>query len=116
MKEVAAMATRHWQVFAALAARDSDLHMRVLDAVPGSVLMPFEGGGAEVSMIIDAGTYEEATLFVRLALLELGMETTGLSITEVDDEELPPLVFTDPAMIRAEQWARNLTHPVPAMA
>lgn len=113
------MTTRHWQVFADLAAHDHAAHARVLEAVPGSTLTQFADDTAEVSMIIDAASLQEATLFARLALLELGMEVTALSVEEVqpdDGEEFSPLTFDDPAMARAEEWARSLASPVPATA
>lgn len=114
-REVAAMTHRHWQVFAALAARDAEENMQVLDAVPGSAVTQFEDGSAEAAMIVDADSDGEARLFVRLVLLELGLTVTGLSITEVDDEQVPPQALTDPAMVRAEQWARDLVTTVPAL-
>ena len=119
LEEVTAMTTRHWQVFADLAAHDHAAHARVLEAVPGSALMQFADGSGEASMVIDAATEHEATLFVRLALLELGMEATALSVEQAQpDDEVPlsPLVFDDPAMARAEEWARSLAHPLPEMA
>lgn len=118
-EEVTAMTNRHWQVFADLAAHDHAAHARVLEAVPGTALTHFADGSAEAAMIIDAPTQHEATLFVRLALLELGLEVTGLSVTETgpDDacEPFSPMDFDDPAMARAEDWAHSLASPIPAL-
>ncbi|MFL0579608.1 hypothetical protein [Dietzia sp. 179-F 9C3 NHS] len=115
------MTTRNWQVHADLAApRDADVLYRVLDSVPGSTLVEFGDGSAEASMIIDADTAEEATLFVRLLLLELGLTMTGLSVTETgpDPDEAPfaPLDLAEPHAARAAAFAQDLARPVPALA
>lgn len=118
-EEVTAMTNRHWQVFADLAAHDHAAYARVLEAVPGTALTHFADGSAEAAMIIDAPTQHEATLFVRLALLELGLEATALSVEETgpDDacEPFEPLDFADPAMARAQEWAHSLASPIPAL-
>lgn len=115
------MSKRNWQVYADLAAHDDpDTFDRVLDAVPGSTLVQFADDSAEASMIIDADTAKEATLFVRLLVLELGLTMTGLSVTETgpDHGEGPfaPLDLTEPHAARAAEYSQALARPVPALA
>lgn len=115
------MADRHWQVFADLAAPgDSAALLRVVDAIPGSALAQFDDGTAEASMIIDAPTQREATLFVRLLMLDLDLTVTGLSITETapddGDDPFAPLDLDDPHAVRAAEWSQSLARSVPACA
>lgn len=115
------MTNRNWQVYADLAAHaDETAVTRLLDAVPGAALTAFGDGTHELAAIIDADSKQEATLFVRLLMLELGLEATGLTVTETGPEEgqepFAPVVFDDRRAVRAQQWAQSLAMPVPALA
>ncbi|MFI8696833.1 UNVERIFIED_ORG: hypothetical protein EDC92_11760 [Dietzia maris] len=106
------MASRTWQVFADLAAPERDEHlMRVLDAVPGSALIQFEDGSAEVSMLVDAPTSRQALLFAQVLLTLLDLAETGMSAVEAEldaGEYGAPVPLQDPNAVRAQKVASAL--------
>ncbi|MBB0970279.1 hypothetical protein G6016_15200 [Dietzia aerolata] len=110
------MPERHWQIFAALSTTTDAPHEQVLGTVPGSALIQFADGTSEAAMLIDAATQDEAVLFVRLAMLELTVGLTSVTVSEVlpdPDAPFTPMVFDDPRLMRARSWARTLSQPIP---